>query len=312
MGQLGIRIVNGLLFTLCCFQSASVFNKVSADLLMPASASFALGSPATPSTGGDWDDRKPIIERNLFGAQILPAAVPISEPAEELDETKLPLQLLGTLLSADSKNSTAAIVETGNPSHELLHEGDPLQRHPQVRVAAIERGRVILQNGDRREELLLNEDQSPPARSIVSKRRPRRSRRPSPRRVPSAPAPPPIAEQLKELQLSASTMRNARDLLEQAKITPKWEDGVMQGMELHEIVPGSFYDKLGLEDGDVIQSFNGIKLDSPAAGAQVLSQFAEADQFDLELSDGTVKTVSADELPELLGELSGKKVGEGE
>ena len=63
---------------------------------------------------------------------------------------------------------------------------------------------------------------------------------------------------------------------------------------------GSF--DLGLEDGDVIQSFNGIKLDSTAAGAKVLNQFVEADEFALELSDGTVRTVSADELSDLLGE----------
>ena len=306
MGQLGIRIVNGLLFALCCFQAASVFNKVSADLLMPTAASFAASPQAAASTGGSWDDRKPILDRNLFGAQILPVARPISDPTEKLDETKLPLQLLGTLLADDRALSRAAIAETGNPYHELLREGDQLERHRQVRVAAIERGRVILQNGDRREELLLSEDQVPPTgRPSIAKRNARRGRRPSVRRrpsVPTAPTPSTIAEQLSDLELSPSTMRNARKLLQQATIIPKWQDGAMQGMELRDIEPGSLYDRLGLTDGDVIQSFNGIKLDSTAAGAKVLNQFVEADEFDLELTDGSVRTVSADELSDLLGD----------
>jgi general secretion pathway protein C len=306
MGQLGIRIVNGLLFTLCCFQVASVFNKVSADLLMPAAASFAVTAPSEATAATSWDDRKPILDRNLFGAQILPVARPISEPSENLEETKLPLQLLGTLLSDDSTLSTAAIAETGNPDHELLREGDVLARHARVRVAAIERGRVILQNGDRREELLLSEDPIPPTgRPSLAKRDSRRGRRPSVRRrptVPTVPTPAAIAEQLSEFELGPASMRNARKLLEQAKITPKWDDGAMQGMEVRDIEPGSFYDKLGLKNGDVIQSFNGIKLDSTAAGAKVLNQFVEADEFDLELTDGSLRTVSANELADLLGE----------
>ena len=306
MGRLGIRIVNGLLFALCSFQVAGVFNKVSAELLMPAAASFAFVPPRATDVGGDWSDLEPILERNLFGAQIVPIALPEPEPEEKLDETKLPLQLLGTLLSDNPKTSTAAIADKGAADHELLREGDQLARHQHVRVARIERGRVILQNRDRREELLLNEDQPLAAASFSPRAlRPdrRSSRRPSASRSKrSTPRPPAIAEQLNELRIGGSEVRNAGDLLSQAKITPKWLEGEMQGMELREIEPGSLYDKVGLEDGDVIQSFNGIRLDSTAAGAEVLKQFAEADQFEIELTDGTVKTVSADELPDLLGE----------
>ena len=55
------------------------------------------------------------------------------------------------------------------------------------------------------------------------------------------------AEQLNELRIGVSELRNAGDLLSQAKITPSWLDGEMQGMELREIEPGSLYDKIGLE-----------------------------------------------------------------
>ena len=86
-----------------------------------------------------------------------------------------------------------------------------------------------------------------------------------------------------------------------AKIIPKWEDGEMVGMELREIEAGSLYDKVGLSDGDVIKSFNGIDLNSPAAGARVVSQFVEADSFSIELLGGETMDIPAEELEHFLG-----------
>ena len=189
MGRLGIRIANAVLFSLCCFQLAHVFNAISADLLMPAPDVFEAPSQIAALAPRDWDERKPILDRNLFAAQLFPAPPPEPEPEPEplLEETKLPVRLLGTLLSAVSGNSTAAIAENGSRSHELLHVGDQLERHPQAQVAKIERGRVILQNGARREELLLVEDKTsmPPRRDAPTR---------SARRTPTAPAPrlPPV------------------------------------------------------------------------------------------------------------------------
>ena len=51
-----------------------------------------------------------------------------------------------------------------------------------------------------------------------------------------------------------------------------------------------------------IRSFNGIQLDSAAAGAKVLSQFVDADSFEIELANGDITTVGPDELAELLGD----------
>lgn len=83
---------------------------------------------------------------------------------------------------------------------------------------------------------------------------------------------------------------------------PKFDAGEMIGMELRDIEAGSLYDRVGLENGDVIQVFNGIELDSAAAGAKVLTQFAQASHFEIELADGSVKTVSSEELEKLVAE----------
>lgn len=291
MARLGIRIANVALLTLCCFQTAAVFNKVSADLLMPGAASFAEAPAPVADVRRTWDDRKPILDRNLFGAQIAGAFEPEPEP-EDLQATRLPVRLVATQVHSVRENSKAAISDKSGRAEEVVYEGDFLDKHPQARLVRIERGRVILQNQGRREELLLAEVKG--GRQPKRTDRKRRSRR-------SAAKPAPLTERLRDLQLDKNNGRSARNLFNQAKIVPKWADGQMVGMELREIEPGSLYDKIGLGEGDVIKSFNGIPLDSAAAGARVLSQFVEAEEFVVELANGDTVNVPPDELRELLG-----------
>ena len=292
MGRLGIRIANVALFTLCCFQVAAVFNKVSADLLMPGPSAFAAGPAPADVAARSWADRQPILNRNLFGAQMFAAELPEEEPeVEDLAATKLPVLLLGTQLHSIQENSKAAITDKTRRFSELLYVGDSLERHPEARLVKIERGRVILQNQGRREELLLVE-----ASPVVAPKRTDRRRR----RRSEAAVPAPLTERLRDLQLGKNEGRSARSLFNQAKITPKWDEGQMVGMELREIEPGSLYEKVGLSEGDIITSFNGVELDSAAAGARVLSQFVEADEFEIGLIGGEVMVVGAEQLAELL------------
>jgi type II secretion system protein C len=248
-----------------------------------------------------WADREPILTRNLFGAQIV-APPPEPEPEPDLEETKLPLELLGTLLAADRSNSQAVISERGTPEPTLLREGEPLERYPQAKIARIERKRVILKNGSKHEELLLSEKvaaKNPRAARTASRRSSRRSVTRQ-ARTPAQPKASSITDQLRQIQVAGLTGETAQQLLTQARITPIFESGEMAGMEVRDITPGSLYEKIGLSEGDVIQSFNGIKLDNEGAGANVLAQLGEAEHFELVLSDGTVKSMSSNEMVELM------------
>jgi type II secretory pathway component PulC len=159
MGRLGIRIANALLVSLCCFQVAGVVNKISADALVPDLQSASAAPPPVATPQRSWEDRAPILARNLFGAQIVGTAPePEPEVDQDLEETALPVELVGTLLSDVPERSKAAIAERGSSEPEWLHEGEKLTQHQRVKVAKIERGRVILQNGGKREELLLSEE----------------------------------------------------------------------------------------------------------------------------------------------------------
>jgi len=304
MGRLGIRIANVALFSLCCFQVAAVFNRVSADFLMPSPASFASGTAPDAVAARSWDQRKPILDRNLFGAKMFAEVVPEIEIEEELEQTKLPLRLLGTQVHSVGENSKAAVTDKAGRFRELLYIGDSLERHPQVKLIKIERGRVILQNQGRQEELLLAKATPGPVAKRSDKRpRPRTRRRASRSQNPTET----LAERLRKLNTDENSSRNIRSLLNQAKIVPKWSEGEMLGMELRDIEPESLYAKMGLSDGDVITSFNGVELDSAAAGARVLSQFVEADEFEIELEDGNIMKLGPAEISALLESSGGEE-----
>ena len=56
---------------------------------------------------------------------------------------------------------------------------------------------------------------------------------------------------------------NMAQILTQARAVPYMEQGKTAGFRISEIVPGSIYSKIGLQNGDVIQRVNSQSLDDP-------------------------------------------------
>jgi len=53
----------------------------------------------------------------------------------------------------------------------------------------------------------------------------------------------------------------------------------MVGVQLNAIKPGSMFEQIGIQNGDVIQELNGIKIDSPEQSAKILLEFVDAKTF---------------------------------
>ena len=64
-------------------------------------------------------------------------------------------------------------------------------------------------------------------------------------------------------EMLAST-ENMSQVLTQARALPYMEQGKTVGFRISEIVPGSIYEKIGLQNGDVIQRVNSQDVDDPA------------------------------------------------
>lgn len=255
-------------------------------------ASEAPAPPAPPPTAPrQWDDRKVIVERNLFNASTLaPAVAQTMDENERYEKTRLPLRLLGTVAAGDG--SWAALERLDGDRKDLVvHVGEDLNAKwgLAATVLRIERGRIVFVNAGRREELTLET----PAQTFGSggtaggsaqasslpRVLARRSMAPAPAAEP-APAVNAAVQRLAENRFALprgeveNMAANPAALFAQARILPKYDQGKMIGVQLNAIRPGSLFAQVGIQDGDTVSSVNGVTVSSPEDSQRLLEQFA--------------------------------------
>ncbi len=277
--------VNAGLVVLCCFLAARVVAVISGEMLAPEPTTASLAHVAPPQIDRSWGARQIIITRNPFNASTLAPAPPPVDEAEEYAKTKLPLRLLGTVAHEEPSFSWAAIEDLETRSHEVVRVGDRLK--DRADVLRIERRRIVLQNGTRREELALEEDEGKPTRTRSS-RRPRAARAPRPT-PPRTSAARPQVERLAENRFAVTRSDvqklagNPSSLLNssQGRILPRYENGQMVGFQVNAIRPGSLWQQIGVQDGDTITELNGIRINGQEGGPELLRELSTATRFDV-------------------------------
>jgi general secretion pathway protein C len=285
MGRYLSWLANTALFVLACFFVANTANTVFASLLATEAPGVAPVPPAPPSAERCWADRVVILERNLFNASLLAPSVPAAaDEAEDLEKTQLPLALLGTAAAADPAASWAAVEDLEARKTLILKNGDPVSRG--AKVVRIERRRVVLlENGSHR-ELELDEDESG---ARTARARPSLGGRRSALGARGRAAPDrDVANRVREIARNRfevpredvqEAIRNPASIFSQAQIRPKYEGGEMIGMQVNAIRPGSIFEDVGIENGDVIIELNGVPIDSPEASATLLTEFSQSDEM---------------------------------
>ncbi len=290
MGPIGIRIINIVLFTTSCFFSAGVFNHIADHQLAPDYAAVMRPDARPTTREPDWNERSAILDRNLFGAKVaggkaLEKKAPKPPPEEEAKETKLPIELLGTLAGEPAELSTAVINNTRAKKHQVVAIGDTLEGFDHVQVTSIEPRRVLLRNRDVVEELLLEKEDgkkrngrgaSPreprKGRNALSRLRDRKSRQRASARRANVVSPAnndEATDSLKQLQgAMAKTLIN--------DLQPAYDDsGKITGVAVGDIEHGGVLARAGLEAEDVITSLNGIDINSAGAAARVLREMSK-------------------------------------
>jgi general secretion pathway protein C len=165
--------------------------------------------------------------------------------------------------------------------------GDALEGHARVSVRAIERTRVILDNAGRPEELLLREDDPSllAGRKATARRGARRA---------AAPPDPDAALDQRLKTLNGPDGQGISQILSSARIVPQYFEGQMQGMRVDSIKADSVFQKVGLQNGDVITEVNGIVIDRVEATSAIFDEFATAEQIDIAaLRGGSAVKLSA-------------------
>jgi general secretion pathway protein C len=86
-------------------------------------------------------------------------------------------------------------------------------------------------------------------------------------------------------EMIAST-ENMSQILTQARALPYLEEGKTVGFKISEITPGSIYEKIGLQNGDVIQKVNSQDVDDPAKFFQLYQGLRNERSISIDLLRG--------------------------
>lgn len=88
---------------------------------------------------------------------------------------------------------------------------------------------------------------------------------------------------------------NVGSLLTSVRLEPRLDNGATSGFMVRMIRPGSLLAQLGIRKGDVLMQVNGVELNSPEKGLQVVQQLREARTISISLErNGTPNTFTYD------------------
>ena len=182
-----------------------------------------------------------ISDRNLFGS-IDKAGEKIQINVDELEATKLGLTLLGTV-SGTGGLDFAVIEEKNKKKQGLFREGDAVAAATIIRIM---RGMVVLRVDDRDEILKMEEGDQ---RSEVG------DQRSEGRGVKNI-------IKVKKTDID-NAFKNMGEMLAQVRIRPHFSSGKPDGFMVSRIKPGSIFQKMGMQNGDIIQCVDNQPIKSP-------------------------------------------------
>ena len=168
------------------------------------------------------------------------------------------LKLLGVVIG--EHEGVSAIVEELSSKRQLF-----FRLHDQIpdvgEISEIRRNGMVVRQGDQQELLELDASQI---------------EKPTPAPVPAgssvAPMPGSPVRTVLDRREVEQAMGDLPKLLTQARAVPYLVNGAINGFRLDFIAPSSFYEKIGLKYGDVLQQVNGVEIRDPGTMLTLFQQ----------------------------------------
>lgn len=263
-----MNIRRGIIFTyiICAtFLVAHIINAVIAEALsvptgqvrpLPASVQDAEITGSLPAvveqirTSGLFPIPSDPLAMSTAGSNAPPSRAPLNLASK--------LALLGVVIG--DHGGVSAIVEELSSKRQLF-----FRLHDQIpdvgEISEIRRDGIVVRQGDQQELLEL-------AASQIEK--------PLSAPVTAVPAVAPVSGSPVRTVLDRRDVEQAMGdlpkLLSQARAVPYLVNGTMNGFRLDFIAPSSFYEKIGLKYGDVLQQVNGVVIRDPGTMLTLFQQ----------------------------------------
>lgn len=225
-----------------------------------------------------------IIESGLFGDAARSQRdeeseeEPEPQPVQEVVDHGLPLTLRGTARVSESNPYSRALIENAAQRNLEIYSVDDVVLD-QIVLEEVGKRRAILFNQSTNERLVLrmDEDDEEGAQGPSIQQASRRPS-PAPRRESRRSANDEV--RLAREEVSQELTENYAEIINQAQ--PRLhrdESGEVAGLTAENISQLPLADKLNLRDGDVIQTVNGIDIDSEERIMEILNRFGDLDTF---------------------------------
>lgn len=247
-------------------------------------------APVEPRVARHVKDGIQLNQRNMFCSDCTPAVAVVTDPSQ-VPLTGLALQLVATNVSQDATLSFASVVNSETQFQGGYRVGDKIPGAGPVKT--IHYKYIDFENGGRVERLLMV-GASPPVIAAT----------PPPAEVVAAAPPPADGTKVDELQEAINSgikkiddnnyeidralvdraLANPMAIAKGARVVPSVKDGKSDGFKLYAIRQNSVYAKLGLTNGDTLQSINGFELNSAEKALEVYTKLREASSLDVSLT----------------------------
>ncbi len=285
---------------------------------------FAVPSAQAGTPGGDGADGKPTLgrvkgpdvasaldERRVFmldlpepeeppddGGEVPPVEEKPEPPSGELEESTLPIDLMGTMVAGDVATSIATLSIEGET--KLAWVGSEVMDGKAKVLSIAPRHVVIDESGARKIIRLWTERQAqataPGGRPIPGRPgaapTPPRGRPPTPAPTTSQSDKPDYAKGVKKTgaydyeidrSMLDQQLQDLSSLGREARIVPNYRGGKYEGFKLVGVRPGSLYRTIGIRSGDVIKSINGRPIDSPNKAIELFEKLKSSASISLEV-----------------------------
>lgn len=215
-----------------------------------------------------------IIERNIFnsrakGSADIEEAKTLDNPSKGIGD--LNIRLLGTIVGDEM--APYAIIEEGEKKEQQLFKlNDPVVRD--IMITKIERNFIVVANNLAQKRLDIYEGEG-----LTGKAEEKTSSFGNQQEMDEASSRK-MALDRREI---AALLENIPKLFTQARLVPNFSQGKPDGFRLVSIAPDSFYTKVGLKNGDVLQRINGMELKEPDSFFKVFQQLKDESSIALDL-----------------------------
>ena len=291
------RLVMGV--TIVSFFTASVVSTLlgwwfmsQANNAKPADTIEPTGFTMQPTIGQAKVAADKILERNIFNAEGLTGDVDPNAKGEQMAKTQLPLRVLGIIYGGTPFNGIVMVENTQSKSVNSFMAGDQLT--PEAKLLEIQTDMILIDNQGRKEFAQLDE---------VELRR--SSRKGGVKKKANTPvsltgdgyaidAPPDSFKEdgfeRKGANIELSTEYKSRllgpdmaNLLQDAKASPNMVAGVLKGWRMDRIRKNSFYEKAGMQNGDVVEEINGVVLSDAGQAVATLRRMQTETDIDIKI-----------------------------